>query len=312
MAVVDDLDDGFVLLVRRAIDLIVEIAAHAGLVGRDLDNLETVDVGELGRLRHRGTGHAGELGISAKIILESDRGKRLVLVLDVNALLGLECLVQTFREPPALHHAPGELVDDDDRVVLDDVIGISFEQSVGAKRLVDVVDHRDVCDVVHRRAAEHIGFFQQLLDALGAALGQHYGALLLVLLEVIFFEDGNQFVDPLVHLGRILGRARDDQRRPRLVDEDVVDLVDDCVVERPLHHGLGPRLHVVTQIVEPVFVVGAVSHVGPIGCFPLDIIEAVHDAPDLEAEELVNLPHPFGVAHRQVVVDGHNVDALAR
>src|SRR5690606_41703889 len=43
----------------------------------------------------------------------------------------------------------------------------------------------------------------------------------------------DQRVDLYVHVRGILGRARDDERRARLVDQDAVDLVDDRVVERP-------------------------------------------------------------------------------
>jgi hypothetical protein len=37
----------------------------------------------------------------------------------------------------------------------------------------------------------------------------------------------------------------------------------------------------------------------------------VNDHADGEAEEVVDLPHPFGVASGQIVVDGNDVDALA-
>ena len=39
---------------------------------------------------------------------------------------------------------------------------------------------------------------------------------------------GRELGELLVEVGRLLGRAGDDQRRARLVDEDVVDLVDDA------------------------------------------------------------------------------------
>ncbi len=57
------------------------------------------------------------LGIEPEVILEGDRGEGLVLVLDRDALLGLERLVEAFRIAPSFHHAAGELVDDDDLVV---------------------------------------------------------------------------------------------------------------------------------------------------------------------------------------------------
>ena len=75
-------------------------------------------------------------GIHAEIVLEGDRGEGLVLLLDVDPFLGLQRLVQAFGEAPALHHAAGELVDDDDLVVLDDVVAVALEQLVGAQRLL--------------------------------------------------------------------------------------------------------------------------------------------------------------------------------
>jgi hypothetical protein len=47
-----------------------------------------------------------------------------------------------------VHHAAGELVDDEDLVVLDDVGVVAAEQLVRPERLVRVVDERDVLDVV--------------------------------------------------------------------------------------------------------------------------------------------------------------------
>ena len=111
-------------------------------VGRDLDHFELVDLGELCRLGHRRAGHAGQLRVEPEIVLEGDRGEGLVLRLDGDAFLGLERLVQPVGVAPAFHHAAGELVDDDDLVVLDDVVGVAAEQLVRPQRLVDVVDQR--------------------------------------------------------------------------------------------------------------------------------------------------------------------------
>ena len=48
-----------------------------------------------------------------------------------HVFLGLERLVQAFRVAAARHHAAGELVDDDDLAVLDDVVLVALEQLVG-------------------------------------------------------------------------------------------------------------------------------------------------------------------------------------
>ena len=134
--------------------------------------LEPVDLAELGGLGRRRAGHAGELRVEAEVVLEGDRGQRLVLGLDRHAFLGLERLVQPVRVAPALHHPAGELVDDDDLAVLDDVVDVAAEQLVRAQRLVDVVDERDVLDVVEVGRLQQAGRVQQRLDVLLALLGQ--------------------------------------------------------------------------------------------------------------------------------------------
>ena len=47
-----------------------------------------------------------------RVVLEGDRGERLVLGVDGHMLLGLERLVQAFGEAATGHHAAGEFVDD--------------------------------------------------------------------------------------------------------------------------------------------------------------------------------------------------------
>ena len=78
-----------------------------------------------------------------------------------------------------------------------------------------------------------------------------------------------------------------------------------------LHHLVARVLHVVAQVVEAELVVGAVGDVGGVGGLALGVGQAVDDDADGEAEEIVDLAHPVGVAAGEVVVDGDDVDALA-
>ena len=78
----DQRRDRLVFLVRGAIDLVVLVVADARHVGRDLHHVQLVDLGELVGLGHRRAGHAGQLGIQPEVVLEGDRGERLVLRLD--------------------------------------------------------------------------------------------------------------------------------------------------------------------------------------------------------------------------------------
>ncbi len=229
--------------------------------------------------------------------------------------------MQPFRIAAAFHHAPGELVDDDDRALAHDVVAVAQEQLVRAQRLVDVMHQRDVLDVVERAVfLDEPGLAHQLLHALVAALGEDDRAHLLVQLEMLGFELRNDAVHGVVKLGSVLDRAGNDERRARLVDEDRVHLVHDgegmaLKLFRPapeLHHVRDGIFHVVAEIVEAELVVRAIGDVAAIGGAALAVVEFVKDAADGEAEESVDLSHPLGVAPGEVVVHGHNMHAPAR
>src|SRR3546814_12990512 len=79
---------------------------------------------------------------------------------------------------------------------------------------------------------------QQLLHVVGARFGEGDRAGLLVLLVILLDELRDQLVRRQVARRGVLGRAGDDQRRARFVDEDRVDFVDDGEDELALYHVL--------------------------------------------------------------------------
>ena len=277
MALHDLAADGVPLAVARLVDLVVLVLADHRLVRRDLDDRQLVDLHELGGLGERRAGHARELVVEAEVVLQRDRREGLVLLLDVHALLGLDRLVQALRPAPALEDAAGELVDDHDLAVDDGVVDVALVERLGLQRLLQVVDERAVLRAVQMLDAE------ELLGLGDAQLGHRDGLVLLLELEV---EVGDEvLLQPRVHalgllaghhplgeLGELLvvvggglGLAGDDQRRARLVDEDVVDLVDDREGMAALHLLLQRLGHVVAQVVEAELGVRPVRHVGGVG-----------------------------------------------
>ena len=294
------------------------------LVGRHHDDVELVDVLELDRLRVGRAGHARELRVHAEVVLDGDRGERLVLALDPDPLLGLDGLVEPVRPAPARHQPPGELVDDDHLAVLHDVVDVALEERVGLQRLRHVVERVDLARVVEIADAE------EPLALGDAFLSQHRRAVLLVDRVVdLLPELRDDAVDDEVLVGRLLGRARDDERRACLVDQDVVHLVDDGVLQLALDVLVQAELHVVAEVVEAELVVGSVGDVAAIGVAPFDGAEVeeavvlrdvrqvelearvVDDRGHGEAEERVDRSHPLHVAAGEVVVDGDQVRALA-
>ncbi len=251
-------------------------------------------------------GHAGQLLVEAEEVLVADGGEGLVLLLDLHPLLGLDGLVQAVGPATARHLPAGELVDDDDGAVVDQVVDVALVEGVGPQGLGHVVQPGDVFGVVE------VADPKPVLDPVDAGVGQHgrVGLLVDVVVDVLA-QRGDDGVDLLVEVRRLLGRSRDDEGGAGLVDEDRVDLVDDGEVQIALNVPLDRVLHVVTQVVEPELRVHAVRDVAAVGLLPLPLGEAVDDDPHRHAEEVVDAPHPLGVAAGQVVVDGDDVDALA-
>ncbi len=154
--------------------------------------------------------------------------------------------------------------------------------------------------------------FKQALDLDVPLLRQRHGlGFLFDRIIRVFLKARYDPVDLVVLVGGLFRGAGDDERRPGLVDQDRVHFVHDGVVELALDVLLEVEFHVVAQIIETELVVRAVGHIRAVRRLPFLVGEPMDDDADREAEEAVNLAHPFRVAPRQVVVDGHDVHAFA-
>ncbi len=187
------------------------------------------------------------------------------------------------------------------------------------ERRIQVVHQPDAGRVVEALAlAQEPCLLHQLLGLFETGLGQVHLARLLVREEVALAflgplsrEARHERVDLHVELGALLGGARDDERRARLVDQDRVHLVHDREMLAALHAVFEPRREVVAQVVEAEFVVRSVRHVAGVGRALLRLRLAARDDADRKAEQPVDRAHPLGVALREIFVDGHDVHALS-
>ena len=307
VALGDVVHHGGELGVLRLVDEVGVVVPDERLVGRDGHDGELVGIGELRCLGLRRSGHPRQLLVEAEVVLEGDRGPGVVLLFDPHPLLGLDRLVEAVGPAPPVEGATGELVDDLDLALGHQIVLVPPVQLLGQQGLGEVVHVVDGHRVVQVADAE------LALDLLDARLGGDDDPLLLVDLVVVLGPQGAHDAGELVvELGRLGGRARDDQRGAGLVDEDRVDLVDDGEGVAPLDHGvLGPG-HVVTQVVEPELGVGAVGDVRVVGlALGRAVLDVGSDPAHGQPEEPVELAHPLGVAGGQVVVDRDHVDAVA-
>ena len=301
------LDDRRELLLLGAEDEVVLVLADHRAVRRDRQHAELVGAHELGGLGLGRTGHARELVVHTEIVLQRDRGKGLVLGLDLHMLLGLNRLMQAFVVAAARQDAAGVLIDDEHLAVRHHIVAVAQEQFLGLDRVVEVADKGRVVRLVQVVDA------QVVLDLRDARVEDADGLLLLVDLVVLVTRELEhelgELAVPTRHVA--FGGARDDKRRTRLVDEDRVDLVDDGVVVAALHELVLLPCHVVAQVVEAELVVRAVCDVRVVLLAALRRLLPGDDAPDAHAEEAVDAPHELALVARQIVINGDDVHALA-
>ena len=214
-------------------------------------------------------------------------------------------------------------IDDDHFAVFNDVIDVAGEQRVGAQCSGHVVHQHDIARRVQGLALFHDAFSdQQLFNLHQTTLGQVHLARFFIYGEVAFTLEGirvlflltqqvwNDFVDFTVHLGAVFSRAGDDQRSTRFIDQDGVNLIHQRIVQLTLYALFRAERHVVTQVVEAVFVVGAVSDVRVIRFALGWRRQAGHVDTDGHTEEFEQWAVVFGVTLRQIVVDGNDVNAF--
>ncbi len=294
-------------------------------VGGQHDHIQAVDLVQLFSLGDRCSRHACQLLVHAEVVLQGDGSQSEILTLHLHPLFGLDGLVQPLRIAPPVHQAAGELVNDDHLPVFDDVVAVAMEDGLSSQGIVHVGSQGEVLrgvEVVHPQPPLHP------LDSVFSE-GDHP---ILLVHDVIHLapQAGDEVGHAAVVGIRLLSRAGDDERRARLVYQNVVHLVYDGVVEVPLHLLGEVHYHVVPQVVEAKFVVGAVGDVGLVSFTaahgPQVLIafivgqvlrieeegRPVLDNPHREAQKAIDGAHPLGVALGQVVVDGNQVTPLAR
>jgi hypothetical protein len=139
---------------------------------------------------------------------------------------------------------------------------------------------------------------------------------------------------PAVFIAALLRRTGNDQRRARLVDQNIVHLIDNRIVQFTLHQLREIPRHIVAQVVEPELVVRSIGNISKVGFAPrtgtpvnqtsivgvrfwIDIIRIVdrrifvRNCGDAQTEQMVDRSHPSCADFCQVVVDRDQMAPLA-
>ena len=326
-AILDVFDNGVVLFIHGQEDEIVAIVPDHGLIGGDDHHVEAINFMELVGFRIRCAGHAPELFVKPEKILEGSGGEGLRFLLNRYPFLGLYGLVQALGPAPPGHGPSRVLIDDDHLALLHDVVHIPAVDKARPERCVHVVQEPKVLggvEAILRR--QQPGGFHGFLKLFMALLQQFDLTILLVDREIPFFfrfrglprrrlprlQRTHELVDLAIEGRRIFRRPRDNEGGSGFVDEDRVHLIDNGKEAVALDLILLREGHVIAEVVEAKFVIGAVGDVGEVGR-PLfrPILARTHDAHG-QAQRLVHRGHPGRIPLREVVVYGHDVNAAPR
>ena len=276
------------------------------LVGRNDDYRQLVDFQELVFLCLCRTGHAGQLVVHAEIVLEGNGCQCLGLPAYLQPFLCLNCLMQAVRIAAPLHQAACKLVNDDNLAILDYIIPVTLHQCLGPQGSRKAVGHLNILRVVE------VLYPYQLLNLRHSAVSRRHGLCLFVNSVVNAFL---QMLHCLCHLhiavGGLGAGTGDNQRCPRLINENAVHLVHDGEVQLSLHHLVQVYHHVVTEVIKAVFIIGTKGNITVIGKFALREIHVMADKPHTQSQEVIQPAHLNAVALCQVVIDCHHMHALA-
>ncbi len=322
----DRIHDGAEFFFFGLVDGILIIKTDDRAVGRDLNDIHAVNLAELALLGESRTGHAALFIKLVEEVLEGDRCQSSALALDFDMLLGLDCLMQAVRVTAAGHYTAGELVDDQDLVVLDDIVVVPVHEVVGAqgqdnavlnlevlgiRQVFDAEEALDFGDALCCQIDEFVFFIDNEIAGL-FTLDAHDGIDLGKILNILAaFHLAGKNIACLVDLGGLAALTGNDQRRSCFVDEDGVDLVDDGIVELTENELLLIDGHIVPQVIETQLVIGYISNIAGIGLLALLGRHAVEDNTDGHSHETVDLTHPLRVTLCQIIVDCDDVDAAA-
>ena len=202
------------------------------------------------------------------------------------------------------HHAPGELVDDFDAPVADDVVDVAPQEHLRMQRTAESREQAQVGGIV-QAAATKLSF-----DVLDAGIRQFDVAAVLVAVEVLARDERrNQRREPRRERDLSLDATGDHQRHPCLVDHDRVGLVDKRQVKRSVHEIARFHHEAIAQVIEARFLGRDVGDVGEVRGTPCGWRHPLLHAANREAKPAINGAHPLAVARGKIVVEGEDVDA---
>ena len=214
------------------------IIANHRHVGRYDHHLKSINLLEFHSFSVCSTRHTGQLIVQPEQVLEGNRCEGLIFLLNWNTFFGFYSLVKAFSPTPPCHHTPGELIDNHDLTIANDVIDITLKQGVGTQCCIQMMHQTDVANIIETRSlVQQPCLEQHRFGAFVAVFSQKDLLVLLIDREItwtLFFILSHQFWDDVIDLhiqiSTVVGRTRYDQWCSGFIDQDGVHFVYDSKI----------------------------------------------------------------------------------
>ncbi|CAB4800733.1 unannotated protein [freshwater metagenome] len=191
------------------------VNTHHLSIGWDRNNLQPIGIHQLGCFGLRSTGHAGEFVVHAEIILQGDSCERLVFFFDLDALFGLNRLVNTLTPTTAFKNSTCKFVDNFYFTILDDVVLIALIQHGCFE------GHLQLMHQVLLHFVIQVGDAKLLFYLFDSGLGWHHDALVFFNFIIdVSLERPDDRSKLVIRLGRIGNASRNNQWSTSLVNQD--------------------------------------------------------------------------------------------
>ena len=291
-------------------------------IGRYDYHIQLIDFAELLLLGQCGTGHTGQLAVHTEVVLEGDGGKRLVFLLNADAFLRLNRLVQPVGETATGHKTSGKGIHDHDAVLVDHVIHVQLHAAMRLDCLIDMMRQSCVLGIGIGSGGQAEEFF-----CLDHAVRRQNGGIRLLVHNVVrvdvivlllgiqlghdvLAQGADKLIRALIEIRGLLALSGNNQRRSCLVDQNGVHLVHDGKSVPALYHALLVHHHVVTQVIEAVLIIGAVRDIRVVSGVLFSLRLPMNNQPGGQSHEAVDLAHFLGVARCQIIIDRDDMHAV--
>ncbi|MPN32444.1 hypothetical protein SDC9_179922 [bioreactor metagenome] len=164
------------------------------------------------------------------------------------------------RVTAAFHDPASELVNDFYFSVFHHIIDVHKHDIVCTQGLIQMVHQTRVIHIVQVRQMECFFSFLDTFIRQRDRFGCQIDCVILIL-----FQSFDEKIGSVIECCRFFGLSGNDQWCAGFIDQDRIDFIHDRKVQRALHHLIFIDDHIVPQIIEAQFIIGAVGDVAIIG-----------------------------------------------